>query len=164
MRDNATPIRETDDEARRQAATLLKDARTAALAVNEPGTGAPFVSRVGFGLSPTGTPITLISDLAQHTRALRDDPRAALLVGEPGEKGDPLTHPRLTLRATARFIARDDPDRNALREAWLASHPKAALYIDFSDFNFVAFDVADGHLNAGFAKAYALSANDLRVM
>ncbi|SPH16853.1 hypothetical protein DEA8626_00367 [Defluviimonas aquaemixtae] len=163
MSDKINPIREADEDARQQAIALLKDARTAVLAVMEIETGAPFVSRVGFGLTRAGTPISLVSDLAIHTRALRSDPRVALLIGEPGQRGDPLTHPRLTLRASARFIARDNSEHPALRAAWLASHPKAALYIDFADFHFVAFDVADGHLNAGFARAYALSENDLTV-
>ncbi len=141
----------------------MTGARTAALAVLDPVTGAPFVSRVGFGLGPAGEALTLISDLAIHARALRADPRASLLLGEPGPKGDPLVHPRLTLAATARFIAPDAPARPALREAWLGHHPKAALYVDFADFHFVRFEIASGHLNAGFGKAYALDANDLKL-
>lgn len=157
------PIRETDAAARGIARDLMQGARTAALAVIEPGTGAPFVSRVAFGLGPRGEVLTLVSELAVHARALRSDPQASLLIGEPGAKGDPLTYPRLTLRATARFVAPHAPDRAGIRAAWLRDHPKAALYADFTDFHFVRFEVAGGHLNAGFGKAYALSANDLMV-
>lgn len=157
------PIRPTDDAARGIARALMTGARTAALAVLDPATGAPFVSRVGFGLGPAGEALTLISDLAIHARALRADPRVSLLLGEPGPKGDPLVHPRLTLAATARFVATDAPERAALREAWLGHHPKAALYVDFADFHFVRFEIASGHLNAGFGKAYALDANDLKL-
>ncbi|MCW3784247.1 HugZ family protein [Defluviimonas salinarum] len=163
MRDKINPIRETDDEARGLARELLTAATTAALGVIEPETGAPFVSRIAFGLGPEGEPMTLVSDLAVHARALRADPRASLLIGESGAKGDPLTHPRLTLRASARFFAREDGRRDALRAAWLGHHPKAKLYVDFADFHFVLFDIAGGLLNGGFAKAYALDSNDLRV-
>ena len=163
MTDKINPIRETDDDARALARDLLGAARIAALGVIEPETGAPFVSRIAFGLGPDGEPMTLVSDLALHAQALRADPRAALLIGEPGGKGDPLTHPRLTLRATARFLDPAPAERAVLREAWLVHHPKAALYIDFADFHFVAFDIESGHLNAGFAKAYALEENDLKV-
>lgn len=156
-------LRDTDDAARTTARALLTSARTAALAVLEPGSGAPFVSRVAFGLGPEGEPVTLVSDLALHARALRADPRASLLLGEPGAKGDPLTHPRLTLRATADFVAAGDPARPALRAAWLRDHPKATLYADFADFHFIRFTLAGGHLNAGFGKAYALASNDLMV-
>ena len=157
------PIRPVDDEAREIARRLLTGARTAALAVIEPGTGTPFVSRIAFGLGPDGEALTLVSDLAIHAGAMRNDPRASLLVGEPGAKGDPMVHPRLTLRAEARFVPTDAPARIRYRDAWLRDHPKAALYIDFADFHFVHFDIKNGHLNAGFGKAYALAPNDLRL-
>lgn len=156
-------IRQADATARVIARDLLRAARTAAVGVIEPETGAPFVSRVAFGIGPRGEALTLVSDLAIHARALRCDPRASLLLGEPGPKGDPLSHPRLTLRATARFVAPDAPERAGFRAAWLRDHPKSALYADFADFHFVRFEIAGGHLNAGFGKAYALSANDLMV-
>ncbi|WP_347312582.1 HugZ family protein [Defluviimonas sp. SAOS-178_SWC] len=163
MTDKINPIRETDDDARTLARDLLGSARVAALGVIEPATGAPFVSRIAFGLGPDGQPMTLVSDLALHARALRADPRASLLIGEPGVKGDPLTHPRLTLRATARFLEPSAEERARLRAAWLQHHPKSGLYVDFADFHFVVFEVDSGHLNGGFAKAYALGQNDLKV-
>ncbi len=163
MPDKINPIRETDDDARALARDLIGGARIAALAVIEPETGAPFVSRIAFGLGPEGEPMTLVSDLSLHAKALRADPRASLLIGEPGGKGDPLTHPRLTLRTTAHFLDPTPAERVRLRDAWLRHHPKAALYVDFADFRFVHFEVESGHLNGGFAKAYALEQNDLKV-
>ncbi|MDE3028576.1 MAG: HugZ family protein [Paracoccaceae bacterium] len=154
-------IRPTDDEARALARGLLADARHATLGTLEPATGAPFVSRIALGLTPSGEPLTLISTLAQHTRALAADPRASLLVGEPGSKGDPLTHPRLTVQARARFVGRQDAEHAALRAHYLATHPKATLYIDFADFAFVVFSVEGASLNGGFGKAYSLTAADL---
>jgi len=157
------PIRETDDEARRIAHNLMASARTAALAVLDPASGAPFVSRIAFGLDKDGAPLTLVSDLAAHAKAMRADPRVSLLVGEPGAKGDPLVHPRLSLRATARTLSPDPAARAALRAGWLSHHPKAALYVDFADFRFVRFDVESALLNAGFGKAYELLANDFKI-
>lgn len=157
------PIRATDDTARATARDLIAGARTAALAVLEPGTGAPFVSRIAFGLGPAAELLTLVSDLSVHSRALSADPRASLLLGEPGPKGDPLVQPRLTLRCRARFVADTAPERGTFRDTWLRRHPKAALYVDFADFRFVLFEVDNAHLNAGFGKAYALGPNDLRL-
>lgn len=161
MAEAAGPIRPTDDEARALARRLLAEARHAALAVQDPETGAPYVSRIAMGLAPSGAPVTLVSTLAHHTTALRADPRAALLVGEPGPKGDPLTHPRITLTARARSVARDDPAHAEIREKYLSDHPKSKLYADFGDFGFVLFDVERAALNGGFGKAYLLSAADL---
>ncbi|MDK3019625.1 HugZ family pyridoxamine 5'-phosphate oxidase [Pseudodonghicola flavimaris] len=154
------PIRPTDDEARALARDLLSAARIAALAVQLPE-GGPMVTRVAFGLSPEGTPLTLISDLAAHTRALRADPAASLLVGEPGSRGDPLTHPRLTLLARARFVAHDDPDYARLARHYLSTHPKAQLYIGFADFSFALFSVQKGLLNGGFGRAFHLTPADM---
>ena len=119
MAERIDPVRDADAEARATARRLLAEARTACLAFLDPETGAPSVSRIGFGLAPDGAALTLLSDLAQHTRALRADPRAALLVGEPGPRGDPLNSARLSVSVTARFIANTDPARTPLRDLWL---------------------------------------------
>jgi heme iron utilization protein len=155
-------LRGTDDEARQLVRELLTAARTAALAVTDPEHGGPYVSRIAFSVSPDGELLTLISDLSYHARALKADPRAALLIGEPGAKGDPLTHPRLSLRTTARTVP-DGVERARYRDDWLKLHPKAKLYADFPDFRYVIFEIHGGHLNAGFGKAYALAKNDLTV-
>ncbi|MCR8722680.1 HugZ family pyridoxamine 5'-phosphate oxidase [Frigidibacter sp. ROC022] len=154
------PIRPTDDDARALAQSLLAQARFAALAVVLED-GRPQVTRIALGLAPDGAPLALISDLAAHSRALRSDPRASLLVGEPGPKGDPLTHPRLTIEARAAFVSPGSPDRPALMQAWLAQHPKAAVYAGLADFRFVRFAVLAGFLNGGFGKAFRLGPEDL---
>lgn len=161
MAEPTSPLRPTDDEARALARRLLAEARHGALAFRDPDTGRPSVSRVAVATTGDGAPFTLVSDLSAHTRALRADPACALLVGEPGDRGDPLTHPRLTVHATARFVARQGADHATLRDRYLGLHPKARLYIDFADFGFVLLDPSGGSLNGGFGKAYELTAADL---
>lgn len=139
----------------------MDNARFAALAVIPPDSGAPYVARIAMGTDPLGLPVSLVSDLAAHTRALRAEPACSLLVGEPGDKGDPLTHPRLTLEARAAFVGREDPGHAALRAHYLASHPKAKLYVDFADFSFLRFEMRAGFLNGGFGQAFRLSPADL---
>ncbi|MBS8227155.1 HugZ family pyridoxamine 5'-phosphate oxidase [Vannielia litorea] len=153
------PIRPTDEDARRLARGLLDDARFGALGVLEGG--MPMVSRIAVGIDAGGGPVTLVSSLSAHTSALRAEPACSLMVGEPGPKGDPLTHPRLSLQCRARFVARESEDHAALRARWLESHPKAKLYIDFGDFGFVALDVQGAFLNGGFGKAFRLTPQDL---
>ncbi|MEM6824393.1 MAG: pyridoxamine 5'-phosphate oxidase family protein [Pseudomonadota bacterium] len=158
---NTNPIRPTDDDARALGRALISGARFGALGVIDPQTAAPMVSRIAVGTSEDGTPVALISDLSHHTRALREHAAASLLVGEPGSKGDPLTHPRLTLQGEALFIDRNGPEHGALRARWLATHPKAKLYIDFADFGFVRLVVTSAYLNGGFGKAFVLTSEDL---
>ena len=161
-RPETSPIRPTDDEARALARGLLDTARFGALGTLDPATGGPMVTRVAVGTDAEGCAVTLVSDLSAHTRALRADPRCSLLVGEPGARGDPLTHPRLTLSCRARFVARDAPDHAALRARWLGEHPKSTLYVDFADFSFVVLDTEGAHLNGGFGRAFVLGAADPR--
>lgn len=159
--DKPSPIRPTDDAARTLARDLISGARFAALGVLDPDSGAPLVTRVAFATDPQGQPLTLISTLSRHTQALAKAPACSVLVGEPGPKGDPLTHPRLTLQCSARFVARDDPNRPVLRTHYLAQQPKAKLYIDFGDFSLVRLEVAEAHLNGGFGQAFHLTPGDL---
>lgn len=154
------PVQPADDEARALARALLS-ANHAALAYLD-DSGAPAIGRIAFGLCPEGQPMTLISRLAAHFAGLVADPRCSVMVGEVGVKGDPLTHPRLMIRATASFVAADDPARPALRAHWLKGHPKAALYVDFTDFAFVRLVPESALLNGGFARAFRLAPGDLR--
>jgi heme iron utilization protein len=162
MPDRRDPTLAADDGALALARTLLQS-NHAALAYADPETASPGISRIAFGLGPDGGMVTLISALAPHCAALATDPACALMLGEPGPKGDPLTHPRLMIRATAAFVAPDAPDRPALRNHWLASHPKAMLYIDFADLAFVRFTPVSALLNGGFARAYRLTPADMHL-
>jgi putative heme iron utilization protein len=156
-----SPIRPTDDEARALARRLIEEARFGSLAVMHPDTQSPHVTRIGMAAAINCAPITLISDLALHARALKENGRCSLLLGEPPGKGDPLAFARLTLDATANFVARDAAEFAALQSAYLLANPKAALYANFADFNIVQFTPISGSLNAGFGKAYHLKPNDL---
>lgn len=159
MAPKADPFRETDDAARDLARCLIEGATFAALAVVSQG--RPSVTRIALATCPDGAPLTLISELSGHTHALLQDPVCALLVGEPEDRGDPLTHPRLTLHARARFFARNSDAHAALRGHYLAQRPKAKLYIDFCDFHLVTFEIDEALLNGGFGKAYRLTKDDL---
>ena len=154
------PIRPTDDDARTTARNLMASAGFCAIATLDQA-GAPVTARIAFGQASSGHPVSLISTLSNHTQALMRDPRASLLVGEPAGKGDPLTHPRLTLQANAVMIPRDAREFTDLRTGWLTRHPKSKLYIDFSDFLFARFDVTGAFLNGGFGKAFNLTPQDL---
>lgn len=162
MKPPVNPIRETDEEARRLARRLIRSARFAAIAVLEPGTGFPFASRVLTAIDTDGAPVILISGLSVHTSALAADSRASLLFGEPG-KGDPLAHPRITLRTGSERIARDSDAHLRLRTRFIARHPKAALYVDFPDFAFFRMTPLSASLNGGFGKAFALEGDELTI-
>jgi putative heme iron utilization protein len=105
--------------------------------------------------------VSLVSDLSAHTRALKANPLCSLLVGEPGGRGDPLTHPRLTLQGRVRFVRKGAEGYDALRARWLEGHRKSTLYVDFADFSFAVIDLEAAHLNGGFGRAFVLTPGDL---
>lgn len=163
MNDKPSVIRETDEDARNQARSLIHTAAYAALAVIDPETGFPSVSRVLIATDTDGTPVILVSSLASHTKALSRDPRASVLFGEPG-KGDPLAHPRLTVRCSAERVDQHGDVHERIREVFLERHPKSRLYIDFPDFCFFRLIPHDASLNGGFGRAYILSSKDIMIL
>lgn len=156
----ASVLRQTDAQAIRLARNLMRTARYGALGVIEPETGRPQVSRVATATDLDGTPLILVSALAAHTSALMADPRASLLLGEPG-KGDPLAHPRITLACNAKEIGRGMPSHARVARRYLCRQPKAKLYAGFADFTFFRLEPEGASLNGGFGKAYVLTAEDL---
>lgn len=154
------PFRDADAEAIGLARRLLRTARFGALAVLDPQTGAPQVSRVALATAMDSTPLVLISTLAAHTAGLAADPRCSLLVGEPG-KGDPLAHPRMTIACTARRLDRDSAEGRDAARRYLNRNPKAELYAGFADFSWYALDVERAALNGGFGKAFRLTRDNI---
>jgi len=155
------PVATPDDAARSLARRLLAEATHAGLAVIDARDGLPGISRIAFARLPDGTLCSLISGLAPHYAALQATPSCALMVGEVGAKGDPLTSPRLMIKAEARFVAATDPARPQLRAEWLALRPRSTVYVDLGDFAFIRFRPLSALLNGGFGKAFSFGPDDL---
>ena len=117
----------------------------------------PFVSLVIPALAADATPILLMSDLADHSKHLRQRPQASLLFDGTLELAEPLTGPRVTLLGqVAITTAADD------RASYLAQHPEAALYADFRDFHFYRFIAQEALFVAGFGRIHRLAGADLQ--
>ncbi|MEN3976516.1 DUF2470 domain-containing protein [Emcibacter sp. SYSU 3D8] len=106
--------------------------------------GTPYVSLVEFVCDGGGAPVTLISDLAQHTMNLRRAPSASLLVDG---SGGTLDGPRVTLVGTMRPI-----EAAALADRFVAQHSSAATYAGFADFGLWRLAVEKAHLVSGFGR------------
>lgn len=151
------PLNPLDEAARTLLAGMMAGLRFAALGVVDPATGGPHLSRIAVQQGPDGMPLALLSGLAAHTRALGADPRAGLLVEARRDKGDPMTHPRLSLQCCATPVVAT-PEARA---RWLAAHPRAQVFIDLPDFRFWRLDVVSGLLNAGFGQAFSIGPQDM---
>ena len=149
------PVRAVTPEAVKLAKTLIHSAKFGALAVTDTMTGRPGISRVAVATDTTGAPITLVSSLSAHTKALAHNPYCAILLGEPA-KGDPLAHPRISLSCYAAFLDRDTPETDQIAARYLRCNPKSKLYASFADFHYVRLTPISASLNAGFGRAYNL--------
>ena len=137
------------DDPALEARRLLRAARGGTLATS--AAGQPFASLVTPATAPDGSVLLLLSDLSEHTRHLRAEPRCALLVAGAAEGPNPQTAPRLTITGLAEL----EPDP-ALHARWVAAHPYAAFYAGFGDFHLWRLRPRGGLFVAGFARAHRL--------
>lgn len=137
---------------------LVRGLDRASLATALPVEGGswPYASLVLAAVDHDLSPILLLSDLAEHTKAITADDRVSLLFDGTHGLDQPLTGPRVTLVGRA---ARTDDARLARR--FLARHPDAEMYAGFKDFHFYRVSVERAHLVAGFGKIRWLSAAEL---
>jgi hypothetical protein len=105
---------------------------------------------------PDGSLLLLLSQLSEHTRHLAADARCSVMVTGAAADANPQTTPRVTVTGVAEVV--NEP---ALKARFLAVHPYAALYADFSDFATWRVVPAAGLLVAGFGRASRLRAADL---
>jgi len=137
-----------------QARTLLRGARAGTLCTAKDG--QPFGALITPACAPDLSVLMLLSSLSEHTRHLRHDPRCAVAVTGAAIGPNPQTAPRLTVVGEAH----PEPDP-ALKARWVARHPYAAFYADFTDFTLFRLRPGSGHYIGGFASAHRLSQAEL---
>lgn len=133
---------------------LLRAARVGSLASS--AQGQPFATMVTPATAPDLSLLLLLSDLSEHTRHLRAEPRCSLLVWGPTTEANPQTAPRATITGMAERL--DDP---ALKARFVAVHPYAALYAGFGDFAIWRIRPMAALFVGGFARAARLRAAEL---
>jgi putative heme iron utilization protein len=122
------PRRSPAEEAR----TLLESTTVGALGTLTED-GSPWASLVAFSILEDGSPVLMISTLAEHGQNLLKDQRASLMVAHPETELDQLAHGRVTLTGTAEKAEGELAER--ARESYLAAIPAANAYERFGDFD-----------------------------
>lgn len=146
-------------EAGAQARALVRGRPRAALSTIVAGeAGQPFGSLVLCAATQEGEPLLLLSDLAEHARNIRSNPRVSLLLDGTGDLEDPLEGARASVQGRAYEDAA--PLR---RERFLRRHPKARAYAGFGDFRLYRVEVEAAHLVAGFGRIRWAPRGDLLV-
>lgn len=124
--------------------------------------GTPDASVAATLLDADGAFVIYISGLAAHTRHLRANPRASvLLIESETTPGNPLARHRLTFACTAAPVARESA---AHTELVLAFRQKFGATIDvvstLPDFQFVRLQPQSGRVVAGFGAAFEVNPHD----
>ena len=122
-------------------------------------TGHPYGSLVAYAVLGDGTPLMCISDMAEHTRNARTDPRAGLLVTAPegAGAGDRLDEPRVSMVGELLPYAPSAEER----QRYLDAHPTAAGYIDFADFGWWRLAVRAARFVGGFGSMSWVAGDEL---
>ena len=146
----ADPFRDVRD--------LIRRCDRAALATSLPGDGGPwpYASLVLVAVDHDLSPILLMSDLAEHSKAIAADPRVALLFDGTAGLAQPLTGPRVTLMGRA---TKTSDER--LKQRFLRHHPDAAMYAGFGDFQVYRVVLERTHLVGGFGKIRWIAPDEL---
>ncbi len=110
--------------------------------------GYPFGSVCPFVLDDTGSPIILISTLAEHTKNIDADPRVSLIAHPCAD--DMQAAGRVTLVGRAARL----PDKNAFGPRYLRYLPQAEGYFGMHDFHFYRIAVEDVRFIGGFGKIH----------
>jgi heme iron utilization protein len=138
-----------------EARTLLRAARSGTLATVTNG-GQPFASLVTPACAPDLSVLLLLSNLSEHTRHLRAEPRCSILVSSASESANPQTAARVTVTGIAELS-----DDTALKARYLAVHPYAEQYADFGDFHLWRMRPMAALYVGGFARAVRLKQAEL---
>ena len=126
---------------------LMREQPRVALGTLEAQGGAPYVSLAMVALDHAGRPLLLLSDLADHTRNFKADPRVSLLFDDTAGLESPLTGARASVQGRI-AVSTDEGDRRR----YVARHPDARLYAGFADFRLYRVEVQRAHLVAGFGR------------
>jgi putative heme iron utilization protein len=136
---------------------LIRQAQIAHFGTLMADTGHPYVSLVNVATDPAGAPILLLSSLAWHTKNIERDRRASALVVAAPAAGqvDALQGSRVTV------LGRMAPAPASDRRRYLARHPQAAEYCDFSDFALWRLEPEQVHAVAGFGRIATFTAAEV---
>jgi len=149
----ASPAETPAESARR----VLRAADRATLATSlRDAQGWPYPSLVLTALDHDGSPLLLISRLADHTQNILADSRVGLLFDGTAGLDQPLAGMRVSV--LGRAVPSVEPRHRA---RYLARHPEASPYAGFADFAIYRIEVERAHLVAGFGRIHWIEAADL---
>lgn len=130
------------------AQRLLRHRKSGALATHcVVNPGFPFVSAAPYAIIDNGNCVFLFSALSSHSKNLRANDQASLLV--TGSDGD-LSEARLTLQGHVRPV--EDGQSSEAKKKYIEAHPAAAQWASFGDFSMMELSPVACYFVGGFGK------------
>lgn len=143
------PSDETQTNLTETAHQLLTQNSTGTLATfSTKHPGFPFASVASYSVSDAGEPIFFFSSMARHSKNLKNNPKASLLVAAQSGEGGALAAGRITVMGTVKPV--EPSDVEAIKEGYLDANPEAAQWASFGDFQFYRLEITESYVVAGF--------------
>lgn len=121
--------------------------------------GYPFGSMAPYVLDYDGTPTILISNIAQHTRNIKQDNKVSLTVFDP-LTDDPQASSRLTWIGDAEVV---DPSDIGTRSRYLRYFPSAESYFETHDFSFYRIVLRRARFIGGFGQIFWIEPDPMQI-
>ncbi|XDZ65192.1 HugZ family protein [Alphaproteobacteria bacterium LSUCC0684] len=135
---------------------LIRRSGKACLATLDRNDGSPYASLVLFAPLADGSPVMLLSDLAEHTRNIAANRACSLMIDGMDDGSETMAGMRLTLQGHISRL-----ENEAATKRFIARHPEAAIYAGFADFNLYLVTPARLHLIGGFGMIHWIDARDV---
>ena len=111
--------------------------------------GSPLATLVAVTDDGSGRPLFLLSSLAEHTKNLKADARASVLIS--GVESSSLDRPRVTLSGTLKWL--EGEEAAAAKARFVATHEEAKVWVTLTDFQPARLEVDSVRFVGGFARA-----------
>ena len=110
--------------------------------------GYPFGSITAYIVTKEGDLAIFISDLAEHTRNIKVNPKVSITIFSIENSNDPSASTRITCLATAKLVE----EQTQLRKDYLKHFPDTATTLELAGFNFYRLKITKIRLVAGFGQ------------
>lgn len=149
----------TSNELVQATQNLLSQNKTGFLATHSiKHPGYPYTSLVSYAVSAEGNPLFLISSLATHTKNLRSNNKASILIAS--ESDNPQAAGRATLIGDIAPVSDEKCDEAKL--LYVQKHPEAKQWAEFGDFAIYQMTIIDIYIVAGIGKMGWLKPEQLK--
>lgn len=139
---------------------IIRKSKTAVLSSYLNGSEWPYGSLVLSCCEHDGSPYVFISDLAEHTKAIRMNNKVSIFYENCNFLDDPLTGTRFSMLCKAFDVLKKE-ERRLLLNRFVLRHPESKIYSKFNDFNIFKLSVEKIHVIFGFGKIRWLNKDDV---